>query len=105
MNCDSKLIFNNDFLKPILIETDFYHDTSLINLKRYLLYEIDNFIEKGYIFSHIDEMNITTNRDKMFMAYDYYITRPMPAVGIKLNMNISKNHTLQNHLTDLIFIH
>ena len=89
--CDFELIFNNAFLKPILIETDFYHNTSLINLKRYLLYEIDNFIENGYVFSHIDEMNITTINDKMFMAYDYYITRPMPAVELKLNKIISKN--------------
>ena len=89
--CDSKIIFHTDFLKPIPIETDFYHNTSLINLKRCLFYEIDNFIEKGYKFSHIDEMNITTINDKMFMAYDYYVTRPRPAVEIKLNMIISKN--------------
>ena len=28
---------------------------------------------------------------KCFLAYDYYITRPMPAVELKLNMIISKN--------------
>ena len=42
----------------------------LINLKRYLLFNIESFIEKGYIFSHIDEMNITTVIDKMYMTYD-----------------------------------
>ena len=104
---DFKLIFKNDFLKPILIETDIYHKTSPNNLKRYLLYEIDTFIEKGYIFSHIDEMNITTINDKMFMAYDYYINRPMPAVELKLNMIISKNPQLikslnRSHIHPLI---
>ena len=89
--CDFILFYNNDFLKPILVETDLYHKASLINLKRYLLYEIDNFIEKGYIFSYIVEMDITTNNDKIIMAHDYYITRPMPAVELKLNMIISKN--------------
>ena len=81
---DFKLFFNHDFLKPILIETDFYHNTSPISLKSYLLCEIDNFTEKWYIFFHIDEMKITTINDKMFMAYDYYITRPMPAVELKV---------------------
>ena len=66
---DFKLIFNNDLLKPILIETDFYHNNTLFNVKRYLLNKIDNFIEKGYIFSHIDEMNITIIIDKLFMTY------------------------------------
>ena len=97
VKCDFKLNFNNDVLKPMLIETDFYHKTSIINLKRNLLYEIENFIEKGYIFSHIDEMNITTINDKMFMAYDYYITRPMPAIELKLNMISSTNpHLIQS---------
>ena len=36
VKCDSKIIFNNDLLKPILIETDFYL-TSVFNLRRYLL--------------------------------------------------------------------
>ena len=44
---DFKFILNIDPLKPILTETDFYHNTNLINWKRCLLYEIDNFIEKG----------------------------------------------------------
>ena len=104
--CDFKLIFNNDLSKPILNETDFYH-TTLINLRRYLLNKIDNFIEKGYIFSHIEEMNITTINDKMFMTYNYYITCPMRAVELKLNMILSKNpHFIESlnrsHLHPLI---
>ena len=34
IKCDFKIIFNNDISKPILIETDFYHNTSLLNLER-----------------------------------------------------------------------
>ena len=59
IKCDLLLIFNKDFLKPIHIETDFYSNTNPSNLKRYLLYQIDKFIEKGHMFSYIDEMNIT----------------------------------------------
>ena len=36
IKCYFKLIFIKDFLKPILIETVFFHNTSLINMKRYL---------------------------------------------------------------------
>ena len=107
--CDFKLIFNNDPLKPILFETDFYH-TTLINLRKHLLYKIDNFIEKGYIFSHIGEMNITTINDKMLLTYNYYITCPMPAVELKLNMILSKNPHLikslnRSHIHPLIQIY
>ena len=86
------------FSKPIHDETDFYSNTSLFNLKRYLLYRIVNFIDKGHIFSHIDEMNITTVNDKMYMTYDYYIKHPMSAVELKLIKNISKNANLTKSL-------
>ena len=95
------------FLKPIHIETDFFSNTRLINLKRHLLHHIDNFIEKGLIFSHIDEMNITTVNDKVYMTYEYYIEHPMPAVELKLNMVLSKNPHLikslnRSHIHPLI---
>ena len=107
IKCDSKLIFNNDFVIPIHIETDCYNNTNLINLKRYLLYQIDNFLEKGDIFSHIDGMNITTVKDKRYMTYDCYITHPMSAIELKLNMIISKNPHLikslnRSHIHPLI---
>ena len=70
----------------------------LIHLKRYLLFHGDNFIEKGQIFSHIDEMNITTVKDKMYLTYDYYIQDPMQAVEIKLNLIIAENPHLINSL-------
>ena len=45
----------------------------MINLKRYLLYDIEDFINKGYIFSHIEEMNILNINSDMFMTYDFYL--------------------------------
>ena len=98
INCDFKKIFNNDFSKPIHTETDFYGNTNPINLKRYLLYHIDDFMEKGHIFSHSDEMNITTVIDKMYKTYDYYIKHPMPAVELKLNKIFTKNPNLRKSL-------
>ena len=79
--CDFKLVFNNDF--SLLIETDFYHKTTMINLKRYLLFRIEDFIDKGYIFSHIDKTNVSTVFAKKYMTYDIYIKQPMQAIEIK----------------------
>ena len=98
IKCDFKLIFNNKFLKPIHIETGFHHNTRLNILKRFLLYQIVNFIEKGQIFSHIREMIITTVNDKMYMTYDNYIQHPMQAVELNLNMSIAINPHLINSL-------
>ena len=91
IKCGFKLIFNNDFSKSIRIETDFYHNTTFMVLKRFLLYQIDDFIEKGQIFFHIDEMNITTVNDKMYTSYKFYIQHPMPMVERRLNLVIAKN--------------
>ena len=107
IKCDFILIFDNDFSKSILIETDFYHNTTFMNLKKFLLHHNDNFIEKGHIISHIDVMNITTVNDKMYMSYKYYIQHPMPIVERCLNMVIAKNPHLikslnRSHIQPLI---
>ena len=60
-------------------------------MKRFLFYHFDDFVDKGYEFFHIDEMNIVTVNDKLYMTDDYYIKHPMPAVELKKNMIISKN--------------
>ena len=63
----------------------------MINLKRYLLYRIDDFIDKGYVSSHNDEMNISITDAKMYMTYDNYIKYPLQAIELKLNMVLAKN--------------
>ena len=70
----------------------------MINLKRYLLNQIENFIEKGYTFSNIDEMNISTVDAKMNMTYDNYIKHPMETIEFKLNMIRAKRSHLINSL-------
>ena len=95
IKCDFKIIFNNDFSKSIHIETESYHNTTFLNLKKFLLNHIDDFIEKRQIFSHIDVMNITTVNGEMYMSYKYYIQHPMPMVGRRLNMLIAKNPYLK----------
>ena len=94
ITCEYILNFNDDSSKLIHIETDLYQITNLKNLKKYLLYETDNFLEKEDMFSRIDELNITQIIDKMCMTYDYFKKHPMPAVETKLSMIISKTPNL-----------
>ena len=74
-----------------VLESLFYENTLRNNLEESLLCHIDNFLEEGYISSHIDEMNVSTNIDESYMAYDYYIQHPTPAVELKLNIILAKN--------------
>ena len=67
-------------------------------MKKYLLNHIENFIEQGYVFSHIIEMNILTVNDKMHMTYDNYINHPMPAIEWALNKKSAKTPHLINSL-------
>ena len=66
--CDFLLVFNNftPQLKP-----DFYHNATIINLKRYLFYSVEYFVLTGYKFLHINEMSVKTFSDKRYMKYDY----------------------------------
>ena len=68
----------------------------MINLKRYLLNRIEDLLEKGYIFSHVFEMIISTINDKKYMTYEYYIKQPMQAIELNLNLNLAKNPHLIN---------
>ena len=96
IKCDFILIINNDFSKPIHIETNFYHNILLNNLKRYFLDHIESLIDKGHIFSHTDEMNILNVNAKRYMTYDNYINHPLQEIELKLNMIVDKNPHLIN---------
>ena len=92
---DFKLIFN--ILTPH-IKTDFYHNISFINLKKFLIYWIEHFLLRGCKFSHINEMNISTINDEKNMTYEHYIKlkQPMQAIKLKINMIIAINPHLIN---------
>ena len=79
--CDFKLVFNN--LNPH-IKTDFCHNTTFINLEQNLLYWIDFINHRGYKFSHIIEMNITTVNDEMNMTHEHYLEQPKRMLEGKL---------------------
>ena len=69
LKCVFKLVFLN--FTP-QIKNYFHHNTTIISLKKYLLYWIEFFIERGCKFSQIIEMNITTINDKKNMTWSLY---------------------------------
>ena len=72
------------------LETEFYDNDLRINLEDSLHHYFDEFPENGYIFSHIDEMNISTINDTQYMTYEYYIHPPMPSIQRRLNIILAK---------------
>ena len=86
--CDFHLVFNS--FTPY-IKTDFYHNTSFIIFKGYLLYWIERFFGRRHKRSHNKELNNTTVIDQLNMTYDLFIQQPMQAIELKLNLIIAKN--------------
>ena len=68
----------------------------MINLKRYLIQRIEDFLDNGYVISHIGEMNILTVDAIMYMTFDSYIKQPMPAVERRLDFIFARNPNLIN---------
>ena len=81
--CGLILVINN--FSPH-IRTHFHQNTTILNLKRYLLFKIEYFTERGPELSHINEMNYTTINDEMDMTYEEYFEQPMQAVELRLNV-------------------
>ena len=68
----------------------------MIPWKSWLEEIIQDFKNKGYIFSHIAGMHKITIANKMEMSHDFYIKNNMCAVERKLNAMIKKNKNLIN---------
>jgi len=96
VKCNFNLVFGNNFYS--CIESSLYSKTTTSYWKKFLRNALQDFINKVYKFSHISNMNIITINNKMNMTYEQYITLPMQAVEIKLNMIIAKNPNLINSL-------
>ena len=65
----SKITNNANYNSSIhFLETQFSGNDLRINLEGSLHHFINKFLEKEYTFSHIDEMNISTNNDTQYMT-------------------------------------
>ena len=56
------------------------------------------FFLRGYIISHINEMNFKSIKNRRDKNYNYYIKMPMQMVEFKLNVIIAKDLHLINSL-------
>ena len=95
VKCEFKLIFNNLNYSPH-VTSRLFDNKTMISLRIFLKDIINDFNNQGYSFNHISELNIITKVRKLFMTYDFYITRPMPMFERKINMIISRNPHLIN---------
>ena len=66
--------------------------------KKCLTHAIQDFINQGYKFSHMSDMNIITINIKMNLTYEHYINEPMSRCERKINMNIARNPQLISSL-------
>ena len=91
-----ELKINNNITQ--CIETNYYSNYAMQDIKSDLLCYIEYFIWKGFEFCHINYKSIDSINDRCNMTYEYYINQPMPALELRLNMIIAKNPESINSL-------
>ena len=89
VNCEFVVEFDNNFIANI--KTNCFYKTDIININKYLLFDIDCFKSRGYKFYNINQMTININSDRRNMTYEHYINQPMHMCERKINLNIAKN--------------
>ena len=91
LRCNFKLQFDNDFTG--YIDTNYFHNVYITNLKRYL----SNFFQYsksiGYTFTDINQKIINSISDRWNMTYEYYINKPMHMCERKINLKVAKIST------------
>ena len=97
IRCEFKLNFNDeeDYGRLSSVLTD---NRTLISWKIFIENATDGFKTDGHVFSHISQMNIIIECNKMDMTYDFYIKQNMPAVEWRINQLINKDRNLINKL-------
>ena len=89
VKCVFNLVFDSNFYP--FIQSVLYTNKTICFWKKFLINANQDFINQGYKFSHISNMNIITNNFKLNMTYENNINQPMQAVERKLKMIIAKN--------------
>ena len=96
INCEFRIEFDDDFTTNI--ETPYFDNTNITDIKRYLFYEIYSFISIGHKVNYINRMTINSFSDRCNMTYEHYINQPMRMCERKINLNIAQNPELMNVL-------
>ena len=69
-----ELFFDKEFSPHIQSESE--NNLAEFHLKRFLLFRIEYFFERGFKFSHISEKGTKTVSNKRYMAYEFCLKRP-----------------------------
>ena len=93
---DIKLLFDKKISPHIICELEIKQ--TKLHLKRFSLNWIENFSGRGYKFSHLSEMCITTISNKKFMSFDIYHRRPRQRIELELNLIFDDNPQLKRNL-------
>ena len=99
ISCELVIEFDNNFTENI--ETNYFYNTDILNIKRNILHIIYHFIPRVYKACNaynIKQMILKTINDRWNMTYKYYINLPMSMVERRVNINIAKNPELINSL-------
>ena len=98
--CEFKIQFDNNSTRHL--KTDCVHNIEIEKISQCLLYCIEYFESKGYIFQNIIQMTFSTVSDRCNMKNEFYMHPPMFPLETKLNIIIAENPQLLdqniNHL-------
>ena len=75
------------------IKSEYFSNTSIVIMKKYLIYHIYLVISRGFNFSIVSTMKNKTLNKKSYMNYNYYIKQTMPMIEQRLNISIFKKST------------
>ena len=95
ISCKLVTKFDDNFTEKM--ETNYFYNTDIINIRRNLLYNFYNFIPRIYQPSNvcnIKHMILKTINDRCNMTYKYYKNTPMSMIERRNNINIAKNPSL-----------
>ena len=61
-------------------KTEYFSNTSIVNMKNHLIYHTYHVISGGRKFSHISKMKIKTISNMSFRKYKYYLNQPIKMI-------------------------
>ena len=91
ISCKPIIEFGDNFTEKM--ETNYFYNTDIFNIKRNLLYNVYNFIPSIYKPSNvcnIKHMILKTINDRCNMTYKYYRNTPMSMIERRINIIIAK---------------
>ena len=96
INCEFVMEFDNIF--TAIVETNYFYNIDITNIKRCLLYDNYYFSSRVYKVCNINQLTIKTISDRCNMTYEHYMIQPMQSVKLRRHMVVAKNPQLINSL-------